>query len=152
MLRLFDYACRLCGYEAEYLVEDGAPSTHDTCKICLRKGWLDRRLSLPAPYTGERVLNPMIRGGTHDTCGFERPPPMPALPGEAYTKTDKGTHVNRDALLDRRNSKEYQEWSKARSAVVKRNEAKRQRAKLIEQGAPINMRRDKLPGDPKVTA
>lgn len=91
---------------------------------------------------GERVLNPMVHGGKFDTCGAEKAPDLPALPdGCSY-----------DQAKSIFSSNEYKEIKRQRKEVADRNKAKKKRAQLIKSGASINMRRDRLPGDPKLTA
>lgn len=97
-------------------------------------------MPLTAPYMGERVHNPMVSGGDFDTVGNKELPPLPK----------GGDDESYHEFKSRVKSPEYQEVRRARDAAKRENAAKRERARLIRAGANINMRRDRLPGDPKI--
>ena len=147
MFRQYDWQCETCGGVTEHLVQfpqgEKPPSTIiDECSQCGTDQTLSRCLSLPSPYMGETVLNPMVSGGRFDTVGHKKPPPMPMLP----------EGLNASAKKDFFNSKQYKEAKASRQRVIKQNRAKQKRAALIKSGANINMRTDRLPGDPNVLA
>ena len=102
-----------------------------------------RVLSLPAPYLGERVRNPCVRGGAFDTMGNAPVPALPDLPAGVESNTENYRQLFAST-----------EWQEARSEVKevnRRNARKRKRAAALERGENINMRRDKCDGDPKMT-
>jgi len=85
----------------------------------------------------------MVYGGRFDTGGAVHPPKLPPrLPADATA----------DDYMHRWRSKEFQECKSEVLNTHKENRAKRKRADLIKQGATIDLRKDKLPGDPKVAA
>lgn len=149
MFRLYDWGCDDCNYLHEPLIDvpvGGAVPlvAYFYCPLCEETTKHERELSLPAPYMGERVCNPCVRGGSFDTMGNSPVPSLPELPSSA-----EGTCDDYRAHFD---SKEWRESRKERNSVTKQNQEKRKRAAAIQSGAPINMRRDKCAGDPNIMA
>lgn len=146
MFRNYDWQCCGCNTVREHVIQ--FPQSDKParllglyCSGCKLVALHERLISLTAPYMGERVLNPMVAGGQFDTMGAKTPPSLPPpLPKDATF----------DDYRHRWNGAEYKERKAEILAVQKENKAKRKRAELIKQGANINLRRDKLPGDPKV--
>jgi hypothetical protein len=60
--------------------------------------------------------------------------------------------LNASAKKDFFYSKEYQDAKQKRKKAIKENRAKQKRASLIRSGENINMRHDRLPGDPNILA
>lgn len=149
MYRLYDWRCRVCERTDEHLTQcrDGTKPKRQMllcCRWCGVPRVHDRMISPPAPYMGERVINPMVRGGRFDTMGHEAPPMLPDLPSGVESTTSNYRQLFATP-----------EWKEARAEqkeVARRNAQKRKRAAAIERGENINMRRDKCDGDPKVTA
>lgn len=147
--RLYDWRCTECNVPEEHLTECPVGETPRKrsrlmCRWCGGITPHERLMSCPAPYMGERVLNPMVRGGSFDTMGQASPPPLPDLPAGVESTTS-----NYRQLF------ETKEWKEARAEqkhVNALNAEKRERAAAIRRGANINMRRDRCAGDPKVTA
>lgn len=183
MYRLFDFECQLCGRECEALtyvsVADGEEPAGEIMHRC---GCADdketphtRLISLVGPYMGEKVMNPQIMGGKHDTMGYRsHPVDLPDLPGQAehqdylasrlselpanHTAEDRKA-VLRDCQATAPSTADYNELFKRpeyREAerIIDRNKkenaSKRKRAAAIAKGENINMRRDKALGDPKI--
>ena len=173
MLRLYDWDCRRCGAIGEHLVrvDSGtAPPKESTlpCPACNQDTPHERRLSLPAPYLGEKVHNICVYGGSNDTMGYKALPKLPKVPGadnvnrkfneylaqgaspkDAYRDTWKDT----PDLADYNsvcNKPEVREIEKERSRIMKENIKKRERARALKSGANINMRQDKCAGDPVI--
>lgn len=150
MFRQYDFECCLCGGVHADLVNvpSGAKPLGlyelrcPHCDCCANH---QRLMSCPAPYMGEKVLNPSVRGGAYDTMGYKPLPQPPRL------KSDNG-RVTTEVLKERKESKEYKEVMKERACIQRENAAKKKRAQYIAEGKNINMRNDKLPGDPKVTS
>lgn len=148
MFRSFDWECQTCGNVDWRVV--GVPSGSSVptehlwpCDMCEAETLHDRVLSLPAPYMGERVYNPQVAGGKFDTLGHKIGPSLPPpLPPEAKAGD----------WVDRWQSKEFKERKAAIVANNKENAAKRKRAAALKRGENVNMRTDKLAGDPKITA
>lgn len=143
--RIYDWECGGCNSERECVVsyETGkAPPLRQPlyCHTCKAETEHRRLLALPGPYYGEKVLNPLVSGGQFDTAGYERAP-MPKYPDPS---------IPFEGRVDYYRSKEHKEIMKERKEIIGRNKAKRRRAELIKRGENINIRRDKLPGDPKV--
>ena len=90
--RLWDYECDRCETRSEQLAEANhgeLPKKHDeyACRTCRALTPHTRVISMPAKYTGERVSNPHIHGGSFDTMGHERMHDLPDLPGSAEHST-----------------------------------------------------------------
>lgn len=143
MLRLYDWECTLCGTVHEELVEGGERRSRCECPDCRTTTMHERCFPKPAAYMGEKVYNPMVAGGAFDTTGQARLPELPKLP--------HGVERTSDNLRQLHATKEYKHAQSERKRISEQNRAKRKRAALIKQGANINMRRDKLPGDPDIT-
>lgn len=149
MFRLYDWECRDCGDVHEEAIEFPQGDLPPKCIVahCYR---CDHRVShhrlfpLFSDITDETAFNPMVNGGKYDTTGHAPLPQLPQMP--------PGTERNSDNLKQHYASKEWREACKARDHKQQENKAKQKRADLIRAGKNINMRRDKLPGDPKITA
>jgi len=140
-----DWECKSCGGVTEHFlsVPHGGvmPQTIDReCAACGFDGEHTRRLALIAPYMGEKVHNPMVSGGKFDTVGNKRPPSLPTLPQGA-------TGMDYKYLFDK---PEYKETERERARVVSENKTKRKRAAALKKGGTVNMRVDKVAGDPAV--
>ena len=145
MFRNYDWQCSKCDSVKEFLVEfpqgDKPPKVIiEQCAPCQKETKMTRCLVLPSKYMGETVVNPMVAGGRFDTVGQRKLPDLPQMP----------EGLNASGKKDFFNSKEFQSAKKRRESVKKQNKAKQKRADLIRKGANINMRNDKLPGDPNV--
>lgn len=177
MYRLDDWECAECGAIRESLEDDSARKAReavidcDECGEATRHEW---RMSMPAPYTGEQVRNPICHGGEFDTVGKEKPPRLPEfqahqehtrkltaaiaqLPDNASDKEIRAVHreVGKDApsMADWRSHISKPEWKETkaeRDQVKKRNKVKRERLAALKAGGTVNMRRDKVAGDPKI--
>ena len=149
MFRNYDWSCCSCGSVREHLVQfpqgDDPPELLQLeCLRCDRSEPHRRCISLPAEYHGERVLNPVVRGGNFDTAGKRALPPLPDLPA--------GVEPTTRNYADHFRTPEYRDAEKRRSEVKRTNRLKSLRLKKLRSGATVNMRRDRLPGDPKITA
>lgn len=157
MFRNYDWECQTCGRVFERVVSfaqgskpprllGDSDADEQLCPHCHADATTAERLiSLVAPYTGEKVLNPIVRGGQFDTAGMKtvpRPPEIGTLPDHA-TYAEAREFVRRPV---------YQEWRQEKKAVQAENRFKRKRLRALAAGAPINFKRDKCPGDPKITA
>ena len=147
MFRNYDWECSNCDCVSEYIVQfpqgEKPPKViEEFCSQCDTTCQMTRCLSLPSKYMGETVINPMVSGGSFDTVGKKKLPKMPMMPDG----------LNASAKKDFFYSKEYQSAKQRRKKVIKENRAKQKRAALIESGANINMRHDRLPGDPNILA
>lgn len=147
MFRCFDWECGHCGQAAESTdaYQQGRSIPRERHAYCGHCGFKTKQRRLPplvGPYTGEQTRNPMVSGGKFDTMGYETVPRLPEIPEAAM-----GTVQDLKGFVQ---GKEYVEAKRIRREVVARNKAKRRRAELLKAGAPINMRRDKLPGDPTI--
>lgn len=177
MMRLFDWSCSSCGTRAEQLVR--VPAGQDLVKRralpCDPCGGYELHavaLSLPAPYMGERVINPMVRGGSFDTMGYRQQPALPDLPGEREHSERLSKALASAPVSERRSvasemsktaptmadysalfsSPGYKEVVAERKRIRAENAEKRKRLAAIKRGENINMRRDRCAGDPMVTA
>jgi hypothetical protein len=145
--RLYDWQCQSCEHIREAVIffpEGGLPPERDLikCSVCDDENRHKRIISKPAKYMADRPLNPEVCGGSFDTMGYKSAPDLPRLPdGAGYLE-----------YKDFFQTKTYKEAKEARQAVIKENKAKRKRAALLKQGKTINMREDKLPGDPKIAS
>ena len=149
MFRRYDWECQECLGVREVVVEfpqgESPPRTLNmACPTCRDVNVHERMLSLPAEYHGERVLNPIVRGGQFDTAGQRPLPALPDLPPGVASTTSNYAQLFR--------TPEYREARRERAEVAKQNKAKQERLAKLRAGANINLRNDKLPGDPKVTA
>ena len=149
MFRNYDWECTVCHAMREHIVQfpqGDKPPQFETiaCEECERETWHQRLISLPAEYHGERVFNPVVRGGSFDTAGFKALPSLPDLPAGVPETAGNYREIWR--------TPEYREIKRERNAIKAENAAKQKRLKLLRKGENINMRRDKLPGDPKLTA
>ena len=182
MWKPVDFECEICGFKREEFVDvpvgGERPSTHRfSCPGCNGELTLHHSvIGLPAPYMGEKILNPQMFGGNFDTMGAREFEPLPDLPGQEEHSAkirkamsqlpDTATSQERkaafsDACRDAPTSAdyssmfskpEYKEVEQVNAEIAKQNKAKRKRAKAISRGENVNMRRDKCPGDPKITA
>lgn len=147
MFRFYDWDCHACGTTHEALLwvaGGGVPSrTADLlCPACGQHGKHTRIVSMPAKLLSDRPLNPLVRGGSYDTMGYQEAPALPDHPlGEAATARDWKDHFHSP------------EWKNAKAEVTevnRRNKQKRKRAAALKRGENINMRVDRCVGDPKV--
>ena len=181
MWKPVDFKCSSCGatHEETVWVPQGDPRPSTTCCDCPACGDTcphDSVLGLPAPYMGEKILNPQMFGGAYDTMGARELHDLPDLPGQQEHSAklraamsqlpDNATSQERKAVFSEAckdapssadyetmfQSPEYKEKSAANEQIKKENKAKQTRAKAIARGENINMRRDKCPGDPNMTA
>lgn len=187
MWKPVDYQCQNCGCDHEETVwiphgGERPAAAEFVCPYCGIGDDGDGRrehhaiMGLPAPYMGEKILNPPMYGGTYDTMGAREMQDLPDLPGQAEHSAklrkamaalpDTATSEERkavfgDACKDAPSSAdyaslfktpEYKEAERANKQIATENAAKRKRAKAIAKGENVNMRRDKCPGDPNVTA
>jgi len=144
MYRLADYVCKRCGLKTETLVSVPRGKTIPKrkrldCDHCLATMPHDYVMSAPAQYLGERVLNPAVFGGEHDTMGYQEAPDLPDFPD--------GFDAQPEHYRELIAKPEFQEAKAERSRVAARNKAKRKRAKAIRRGENVNMRRDKVEGE-----
>lgn len=158
MFRYYDFECGDCRDVHPLLIQVPAGQavpqwSDDECPNCGSITRHERRMSCPAPYMGEKVYNPSVSGGKYDTMGYKKAPKIPELPASAYEKgADGKKRIRIDAMKDRMHSPEYKDAMRVRQEVATQNTLKRKRAAAMERGENINMRRDRLPGDPKITA
>lgn len=146
MYRLYDFECGACGARDEHLVDvprcEPVPRviTAD-CRHCAQECEHERIVSLPAPYMGERLCNPLVHGGRFDTTGNRALTPLPDLPA--------GVEHNSDNYSQLFASRDYREAQKTRSVEHSQNLAKRKRLAAYKRGEQVNFKRDRCPGDPK---
>jgi len=180
MWKPVDFECDECGHthEETIWIPSGGERPEIAVFECPLCGDVPHHsvMGMPAPYMGEKVLNPMMYGGNYDTMGAVEPMPLPDLPGQAEHSAkirramralpDNATSADRkaafaDACRDAPSSadyatlfetSEYKAVEKANKRIDETNKAKRKRAKAIACGENVNMRRDKCPGDPNVSA
>ncbi len=131
---------------------------------------------MPARYMGETNLSPPVYGGRFDTMGHAPMPEIPDLPGEAEyrarvkAKTDAlGPRASWDEVHSTMRSMvneapslrdygehmskpETKEIVKERKRIGAQNARKQMRAAAMRRGENVNFRRDRLAGDPKITA
>lgn len=155
--RSFDWCCTVCEWTQWELVdvphgERPPKQAVFTCDICEEEQTFDRIVSLVAEYHGEKVLNVPVYGGQFDTMGKRALPSMDMLPTLPADASASDCREQIDAYKERFASSEWKELKKERASIAKENAAKRKRAAAIARGENINMRRDKLSGDPKMTA
>lgn len=146
MFRLYDWRCLACMMPRPHVIEFATgtkPPQKEKfkCLRCKKETTHDRMLPLVGFYYGERTDNPIIAGGKFDTTGHAALPALPVIPDD----------IHRDSVGDFFTTKEYKNAKRERLEAQKINKAKRKRYELIKKGANINMRRDKLLGDPKFT-
>lgn len=149
MFRNYDWMCDGCASKVEYgmklsQIDNEKPPEEIQlfCRVCEEFKLHARLLSLPAPYMGEKVCNPQVHGGKFDTMGEAPVPSLPELPAGSDTS----------AYRELFQTAEYKEVRAERDNIISQNKAKKKRAAALAQGGTVNMRNDKLPGDPKVTA
>lgn len=185
MWRPVDFRCDVCGSDLEEFVyiPIGGERPSEMILHCHRCNDVTIHhsvIGLPAPYMGEKILNPQMYGGTYDTMGAREMEDLPDLPGQAEHSAKMRKSLSkfsdaewssmpkreRDAAIgeackDAPSSAdyaslfakpEYKEVEHANQEIAKQNRSKRKRAKAIARGENVNMRRDKCPGDPKITA
>ena len=151
MLKLYDWECQRCGAIQEHAVEVPAKmlaalSMRAGCRRCKTRTTHKRLMSAPAPYVGEKTVNPRFGGGSgaRDTLGMVRGPSLPELPDELCKTGDVA------GIREFFGRPEYKEIERQRKVIAKQNAAKQKRNKAMKAGWHINMRRDRLPGDPKI--
>jgi len=86
--RFYDWECTGCENQHSPLVwvDHGAevPETERIdCPVCMAKTKHERRISRPAYYTYDLPYAPAVHGGSFDTMGYRKPPPIPELPNDA---------------------------------------------------------------------
>jgi hypothetical protein len=151
MFRLYDFECTSCGWIRESVVQfdtDDSPPTHVFmhCPMCDTDENHKRIIvSMPAPYMGEKVLNPMVSGGQFDTVGNAPVAKLPDIP-KGLTDDKDISYAHRELF----NSPEWKEAKAQRREDNRKNSEKRKRAAAIKAGANVNMRTDKCAGDPKL--
>lgn len=146
MWRLFDWKCQNCDEEREETIEypqgDQAPRVlRMVCSACRSIRDHDRLLSRGADYT-PRPMAPMVSGGSFDTVGNKPLTPLPLLPNDCRLSDARDFFQTRT----------YKEVKEKRTAEKGENRMKQWRAGLIKKGDNIDMRTDKLPGDPSFTS
>lgn len=144
--RQYDWSCKECAAVHPDLV--WVPSGQDVpdqaelhCASCGIVGPHQRRISAPAFYMYDRPWAPQVFGGSFDTMGNKRPPPLPELPDGASLSDAK----------DFFNQTEYKEAKAERKHAQGLNKIKKQRAAAMRKDPNIDLRRAPLPGDPKGT-
>lgn len=181
MWKPVDFQCGVCGHIRERFIDvpigqDRPESMTFRCHECNADTTHHSIIGLPAPYMGEKVLNPQMYGGEYDTMGHREPMPLPDLPGQAEHSAkiraemsklpDNATSADRKRAFSEAckdapssadystlfNTPEYKETEAINKKIDKENKAKRKRAAAIARGENINMRRDKVAGDPNITA
>jgi hypothetical protein len=172
---MYDLQCQGCGHVHESLAAYNASGFYlRVCPGCRKEKQHKRLPSLFAPYMGERVLNPQVSGGKFDTMGQGKvtrlPPFRAALEHDAKVNAkmrELGDGATREAARevlreagpgpsmadwrDHLKKPEVKEAKRQRAEDIKRNKQKRARAGALARGETVNMRRDRLPGDPKIT-
>lgn len=172
---IYDLECMRCERVQETIAEYNTTGLYSlVCSRCGRETVHKRLPSLFAPYMGERVFNPMVSGGKFDTTGNAKVTRLPKF--KDYVEHDARVEANIKRLSpgagkeevraavraagpgpsmadwrDHLRKPEVKEAKRQRAEDVRRNKLKRARAGAIARGENINLRRDKLPGDPKVT-
>ena len=178
MLRLYDWACNLCGERAPKPELVPVPSGEDPPSLSLQEcndhGYVEhtRTVSLVSRYTGDQARSPRQAGGRFDTLGYQSLPPLPDLPGaddharrlqaDLSRLPDNASHDDRKDVMDAHYNSapheadyaslfsraEYKEAQRERAKIAKQNKQKRKRAAIADTGANINFRADKCAGDP----
>jgi hypothetical protein len=157
MFRNYTWECQACGGYFDRMVkypeaneaprELGDVEDEDTlCPLCGGDAVdAQRCISLPAEYHGEKDLSPRVAGGSYDTMGMKQV----KRPDEIGTMPDHASYEQARSFVNR---PIYKEWKAEERANRSENKAKQKRAAAKARGENINFRRDKLPGDPKVTS
>jgi hypothetical protein len=155
--RLFDTECQTCGDVAPSLLwaDHGSmpPKIHrEICLSCGQETDRARIISLIAEVHLDKELSPVVYGGAFDTAGCKQFKTMAEIPPppDGASKSDRREHI--DAYKERFQSSEWKEMKKENASIAKENALKQKRLAALKRGEPVNMRKDKLPGDPKVTA
>jgi hypothetical protein len=151
MFRQYDFECVVCRNVATDLVDvphNTTPPKHQNkaCPVCNQETKHDKLIGLPAPYMGEKVYNPQISGGSFDTMGNRKSCKLPTIPTEAFDTKDPKKLA--DNCKQHFSTPEYKEAERKRNQTIAENKQKKQRAAALERGESVNIRRDKLPGDP----
>ncbi len=181
MWKPVDWECEKCNqpHEETVWIPHGGerPAKADfLCPHCKSISTHTSVLGLPAPYMGEKMLNPRMYGGRCDTMGHVEHEKLPDLPGQAEHSEkirkamsqlpDSATSKERKSVFseackdapssadysDLFSKPEYKEVEARNEQITKENTSKQKRAKAIASGENVNMRRDKCPGDPNMTA
>ena len=180
MLRLWDWECSGCRTRQEHLIEvpkgQWVPKVAQfDCPVCGEVTHQGRLMSAPAPYMGEKTLNPIVRGGRFDTAGNQELPELPQCPGEAEAQAKASRAIaslpptatreeiraaafeasdscrpKLDDYAAHFESPAYKDADKRRAEVAKRNAKKRKRLRALKRGENVNMRRDRCAGDPNL--
>ena len=149
--RYYDWECTACGDVFPFLtwVNHGEEPPRQQVMRCASRGIAcgqltvcERRISLTAPYMGEREWAPMVAGGSFDTMGQR---PVRDLP-ELRDNAEPGE------VREHFQSAEFKDAKTQRVEQRKHNAMKRKRAQLMREGKRFNLRRkeDRLPGDPRI--
>ena len=179
MYRLYDFECGKCGRVAEHLIDvprgEKAYARYSLfcragCSPFAETGHNRLATQLFAKYLKDREHNPRVFGGRFDTAGKQELPKLPKLPGidQHMTKARESSAMFGESPEARRQwraqcdgpsladfrahsqTSEYQEIKRERKEIKKRNSAKQKRDRAIGRGESVNMRWDKLAGDPKL--
>lgn len=155
--RQYDADCTECRNTRPILFwvdfgDDAPRRIVEECRHCNRETVHIRVVSLIAEYHGEKSLNVEVHGGQFDTAGSRAFKTMAEIPEpkNMEDRADRRAHI--EAYKERFASSEWKEMKKENASIARENAAKQKRLAAIKSGANINMRRDKLPGDPKITA
>jgi hypothetical protein len=173
---LYDLACTECGTVHEDIrpYQESRRYRAECVGICGR--WQDhvRLPSLFASYMGEKVQSPIVLGGKFDTAGHAKTQRLPdfkeAIEHDAHVNANiakLGRNPSDEAVRDaaraagpgpstadwREHIKKpaFKEAKKQQNEQRRQNRLKRMRAKAINRGENVSVRRDRLPGDPKFT-
>lgn len=141
MLRLYDFLCS-CGARVEFLVEvpsgESPPKKiKQKCIHCEQTSMMERIVSKPALYLGDRKMSPKVSGGSFDTMGCKRTPRPPEFKGDTYSD-----------FKDFINTREYKEYKDKRKKIVKENSLKKKRANAMKKDPNLSIRHNPVPGDP----
>lgn len=143
-MRLDDWRCLECARVREALCDRARMGDPDrlglVCRAC---GFVtEHRRMLPRiAHHMPKPIQALIAGGAFDTAGFGKLSPLPPVPDQA---TDRLANFREFV-----STQDYRAVKAERAEQKKRNLAKRARAGLIRSGHSIDLRHDRLPGDPK---
>lgn len=147
--RYYDWECTHCGDVSARLCwvphGEGPPSgIKDYCQRCDDLVDVERLISAPAEYMGEKPWAPMVAGGKFDTTGHAPVRQLPDPPSGAMSDPA--------ALREHFRSPEWKDAKAQRAEQTAHNRTKRERTRKMQQGQSFNLRRseDRLPGDPKI--
>lgn len=148
MFRLFDWECDECGDVTEHIIEfatgEGPPPAGEfPCYACEDMTQHTRcAVNLTAQYMGDKPIVAAVHGGRNDTMGHGPVTPLPTPPRELESKSD---------YMDWVHTPERREQLQQRQADRAKNRVKRERAqKLKRAGEPLDLRKHRVAGDPKI--